>query len=76
MIPKIETLLPSPFLTERDDLRKLALPPAAKAYARRKGLNAMKRQPGQWARVNAMIMNPGIANRWRNRQVGQNTGLA
>ncbi len=41
----------------RDDLKKLPLPKVAKAYARRKGLNAMKRQPQDFINVQAALTN-------------------
>jgi len=41
----------------RDDLKKLPLPPVAKAYARRKGLASMKRQPQDFINVMAAITN-------------------
>ncbi len=40
-----------------DDLKNLPLPPEAKAYARRKGLASMKRQPQDFINVMAAITN-------------------
>jgi hypothetical protein len=39
----------------RDDLNKLPLPPEAKAYARRKGLSAMKNQPQSYINMAAAV---------------------
>lgn len=50
----------------RDDINKLPLPPAAKRYARRKGLKSMMRQPRDFLRVNAMLTNPGKRNKMRS----------
>jgi hypothetical protein len=33
----------------------------------------MKRQPREFQRVNAMIMNPGRPDKWRNYDVGAST---
>lgn len=63
-------------LLERDDIGKLPLPTAAKRYARRKGLAAMKRQPAEFKRVNAMLMNPGKPDKWKNYDVGSSTAGA
>ena len=41
----------------RDDLNKLPLPPEAKSYARRKGLPAMKKQPGTYIDMVAAVTN-------------------
>lgn len=49
-------------LCERDDINKLAIPAAAKAYARRTSAS-MKDQPEQFLRVNAMLTNPGRKSR-------------
>lgn len=57
---------PTEMLYERDDIGKLPLPAAAKAYARRKGLKSMMRQPKDFTHVNAMLLNPGKPNVWKN----------
>jgi len=57
----------------RDDIDKLPLPPAAKAYARRKGLAAMKRQPRQFQAVNAMLTNPGKPDKFKEYTAGRTT---
>ena len=41
----------------RDDLKKLPLPPEAKAYARRGGLASMKRQPQDFINMMAAVTN-------------------
>lgn len=41
----------------RDDLNKLPLPPEAKAYARRSGLSAMKKQPQSFINMSAAVSN-------------------
>jgi hypothetical protein len=41
----------------RDDVKKLPLPPEAKAYARRKGLASMKRQPQDFINMVASVTN-------------------
>jgi hypothetical protein len=41
----------------RDDLKKLPLPPEAKAYARRKGMKALRRQPQQFIGMVAAVSN-------------------
>lgn len=41
----------------RDDLNKLPLPPEAKAYARRSGMKALKRQPQQFINMVASLTN-------------------
>ncbi len=41
----------------RDDLNKLPLPPEAKAYARRSGLAAMKKQPQSFINMVAAVSN-------------------
>lgn len=63
-------------LLERDDIGSLPLPAAAKRYARRKGLAAMQRQPAEFKRVNAMLMNPGKPDKWKNFDVGASTSGA
>jgi hypothetical protein len=57
----------------RDDIDSLPLPPEAKAYARRGGLKSMMNQPTAFARVNAMLTNPGKKNKVKNYTVGQQT---
>src|SRR4051812_41993420 len=57
----------------RDDIGKLPLPPAAKAYARRSGLASMMRQPRDFTRVNAMLTNPGKPNVVKNYTAGSST---
>ncbi len=42
----------------RDDLPKLPLSRAAKAYARRRGLASLRRQPHDWLKVQAELTNP------------------
>lgn len=42
----------------RDDLPKLPLSRAAKAYARRRGLASQRRQPRDWLKVQAELTNP------------------
>lgn len=62
-------------LTERDDINSLPLPAAAKAYARRKGLKSMLRQPKDFAHVNHLIMNPTWKkNRFQQHAVGTKMG--
>lgn len=60
-------------LHERDDIEKLPLPAAAKAYARRSGLKSMMRQPKDFAAVNAALTNPGKVNKVKNYTAGQST---
>lgn len=55
----------------RDDLDSLPLPPEAKAYARRKGLASMMRQPADFCRVNAMLSNPGRPDLFKNYDEGE-----
>lgn len=62
--------MPKP-LNERDDVWSLPIPAAAKRYARRKGLASMMRQPKEFQRVNAMLMNPGKPDKWRNYDAGE-----
>lgn len=57
----------------RDDINKLPIPKAAKAYARRTGLKSMMDQPKQFQKVNAMILNPGKPDKMRNYDVGVTT---
>lgn len=57
----------------RDDIDNLAIPKAAKAYARRTGLKSMMDQPKQFQKVNAMIMNPGKPDKMKNYEVGVTT---
>ena len=55
----------------RDDLNKLPLPAQAKSYARRKGLKTLG--PAGWkayATVNAMLLNKGLKNVFKSRDVG------
>lgn len=68
-----DKLLPAPHVMERDDIDKLPLSPGAKAYARRSGLKSMMRQPGDFARVNAALTNPGKPNVVKNYTAGQST---
>jgi hypothetical protein len=51
----------------RDDVWKLPLPAMAKRYARRKGLKSMMRQPKDFLKVNAMIINKGKDEGFKNR---------
>lgn len=53
----------------RDDIDILPLPAKAKAYARRKGLASMMRQPDDFVAVNAEITNPGKPNKFKNNDV-------
>jgi hypothetical protein len=57
----------------RDDIDKLPLPKEAKAYARRTGLKSMMRQPKDFAKVNAMLLNPGKPNVVKNYDNGEST---
>lgn len=57
----------------RDDINKLPLPKAAKAYARRTGLKSMMNQPKQFQKVNAMLMNPGKPDKMKNYDNGETT---
>jgi hypothetical protein len=57
----------------RDDINKLPIPKAAKAYARRSGLKSMMRQPKDFTKVNAMLTNPGKPNKVKNYEIGQTT---
>jgi len=57
----------------RDDLKDLPLPKAAKAYARRSGLKSMMRQPKEFQKVNAMLMNPGKPDKFKNYEIGRTT---
>lgn len=66
--------LPTPPVLERDDIGKLPLSKGAKAYARRSGLAAIKRQPKEFQKVNATITNPGRRDHFQNYTVGQQTG--
>jgi hypothetical protein len=50
----------------RDDIGTLPLSAKAKAYARRKGLKSMMRQPDDFVAVNAEITNPGKPNVFKN----------
>lgn len=56
-------------LFERDDIGKLPLPRAAKAYARRHGLRSMMRQPRDFQHVNALLTNPGRPDKFKNYDV-------
>lgn len=58
-------------LCERDDINKVPIPPAAKAYARRHGLQSMERQPKDFRRVNAMLMNPGKPDKFVNNDASE-----
>lgn len=55
----------------RDDINRLGLPRLAQAYARRKGMAAIKRQPFEFMRVNALLMNPGKPNKFKNYDDGE-----
>jgi len=55
----------------QDDIWKLPLSRKAKAYARRKGMKALKNQPKQYQAVNAELTNPGKADKFQNYTVGQ-----
>lgn len=57
----------------RDDIDKLPLPKAAKAYARRSGLKSMMRQPKDFQKVNAMLLNPGKPDKFKEYEVGRST---
>jgi hypothetical protein len=63
----------APFKLMRDDIGSLPIPKEAKAYARRTGLKSMMQQPKQFQRVNAMIMNPGKPDKFKNYEVGVDT---
>lgn len=60
-------------LTERDDIGKLPIPAAAKKYARRTFANSWKRQPEQFQKVNAEILNPGKKNHFQNYDAADTT---
>jgi hypothetical protein len=53
-------------LLERDDIGKIPIPPAAKRYARRSGMAAIKRQPFEFQKVNAQLTNPGKRDHFQN----------
>jgi hypothetical protein len=55
------------FAEGRDDVWKLPIPRAAKLYARRSGLRSMMRQPDDYVKVNAMLTNPGLPNKFVSR---------
>jgi hypothetical protein len=57
----------------RDDIDKLPLPKAAKAYARRSGLKSMMRQPKDFQKVNAMLLNPGKPDKFKEYECGRTT---
>lgn len=57
----------------RDDIDKLPLPDAAKRYARRKGLKSMEQQPKPFQKVNAMLLNPGKPDHFKNYTTGETT---
>ncbi len=64
----------------RDDLtspktpsHSIPLSKDAKAYARRSGMNALKKQPSQFQKVNAQITNPGKKDEFKNTDVGEYT---
>ena len=57
----------------RDDISTLPIPASAKAYARRTGLAAMKRQPKEFQKVNAELLNPGKPDKVKNYEVGRTT---
>lgn len=56
----------------RDDIHTLPISREAKAYARRKGLKAMMRQPKDFLKVNAQLTNPGKPDRFQNYDDGEN----
>lgn len=58
-------------LDERDDINQVPIPAAARAYARRGGLRSMERQPKDFARVNAMLTNPGKPNKFKNNDASE-----
>ncbi len=58
-------------LAERDDISKVPIPLAAKAYARRHGLRSMERQPKDFRRVNAMLTNPGKPDKFVNSDASE-----
>ena len=58
-------------IQERDDIKSLPLSREAKAYARRSGMKALKRQPREFQKVNHQIMNPTRKSRkFKNRDEG------
>ena len=61
-------------LLERDDINILPIPAKSKAYNRRTGLKAMKRQPKQFQAANAEITNPGKKDHFQNYTTGEMTG--
>lgn len=64
----------------RDDLTSLPLSRAAKAYARRRGLASMRRQPRDWLKVVGELTNPPESGRstagFKNTDAGGYVGLA
>jgi len=59
----------------RDDIGRLPLPPEAKAYARRRGLGALKRQPRQYIGMIAAVTDQKARRRgFGNKDDGQKSG--